>query len=240
MLLRILMSEGEMSEKILTLLIAIIALLPALTVHEWAHGFSAYKLGDHTAKIDGRLSLNPLDHLDPIGSLMLLLFGFGWAKPVPVMTRNFKNPKRDFAISAFAGPFANFVLGFISSLFLVLSVFVPLKLGLTGITFEVLQNICYFSLIYNIGLGLFNLIPIPPLDGSNILMCLLPNHLAAKYAKVRYYTRYIILGLLLCSWLPYPLSTITDIVFLPLDFLRSFLTNGFITVWELLLQPLFF
>ena len=234
------MSEGEMSEKILALLIAIIALLPALTVHEWAHGFSAYKLGDRTAKIDGRLSLNPLDHLDPLGSLTLLLFGFGWAKPVPVMTRNFKNPKRDFAISAFAGPFANFVLGFISALLFVLSVLIPWKFELTGITIEVLQQIFSFSLIYNIGLGLFNLIPIPPLDGSNILMCLLPNHLAAKYARIRYYTRYIILGLLLCSWLPYPFSAVTDIVFLPLDYLRSFFTNGFITVWESLLGPLFF
>ena len=240
MLLRILTSEGEMTEKILFILIALIALLPALTVHEWAHGFSAYKLGDHTAKADGRLSLNPLDHLDPIGSLMLLLFGFGWAKPVPVMTRNFKNPKRDFAITAFAGPFANFVLGFLSALLLVLSAFIPVKLGLTGITYEVLQNVFYFSLMYNVGLGLFNLIPIPPLDGSNILLCLLPNNLAAKYAQIRYYTRYIILGLILCSWLPYPLNMITDIAFLPLDFLRNSLTNGFITVWELLLKPLFF
>lgn len=240
MLLSILMSEGEMTDKILTLLIAVIAFLPAITVHEWAHGFAAYKLGDRTAKADGRLSLNPIDHLDPIGSLVLLLFGFGWAKPVPVMTRNFKKPKRDFAITSFAGPFSNFVLAFFSALFLVLSYFVPAKLELSGTTVDVLQSIFSFSLVYNVGLGLFNLIPLPPLDGSNILMCILPNQLAARYAKVRYYTRYIILGLVLCTWLPYPFNTITDIVFLPLDFLRNLMTDGFITVWESLLRPLFF
>lgn len=234
------MSEGEISHKILMCLAALIALLPALTVHEWAHGFSAYKLGDRTAKLDGRLSLNPLDHLDPIGSLMLLLFGFGWAKPVPVSTRNFKKPKRDLAITSFAGPFANFVLGFISAFFLVLVYFCRIKYGLTNTTLIILQDIFDFSLFYNVGLGLFNLIPIPPLDGSNILMCLLPNNLAARYAKIRYYTRYIILGLVLCTWLPYPLSMITDIVFFPLEYLLNLITSGYFFVWEFLLTKLFF
>ncbi len=240
MLFEILMSDGEITGKILTILVAVIALLPALTTHEWAHGFAAYKLGDHTAKADGRLSLNPIDHLDPIGSLMLLLFGFGWAKPVPVSTRNLKKPKRDLAIISFAGPFANFVLAFFSALLLYLSFAIPFKLGLTGITYDVLKDVFSFSLLYNVGLGLFNLIPFPPLDGSNILMCLLPNRLAAKYAKVRYYTSYIIFGLILCSWLPYPFNTITNIVFLPLNYGIDFITNGLIALWESILIPLFF
>ncbi len=240
MLLSVLLSNGTLADKMLAILVALIALLPALTVHEWAHGFAAYKLGDSTAKADGRLSLNPLDHLDPIGSLMLLLVGFGWAKPVPVMTRNFKKPKRDFAITAFAGPFANLVMGLISAMLFVLCHYCSVKFGFSGIYATIISRIFLYSLLYNIGLGLFNLIPIPPLDGSNILMCLLPNRLAMKYAQIRYYTRYIFIALIILSRMPYPLGAIYDIVFFPLNFLRDFLTDGFVWIFDVIFSRIFF
>ncbi len=232
MLFRVLMGDGEFSEKILHLLVAIIALLPSLTFHEWAHGFVAYKLGDSTAKADGRLSLNPLDHLDLYGSLMLLLVGYGWAKPVPVNTRSFKKPKRDFALCSIAGPIANFILAFVSTLLFTLTFYI---MGMVdaegyGITFEVILLILKYSIALNIGLGLFNLIPIPPLDGSNVLMCVLPNRLAAKYSRIRYYTRQIFLILIISSWLPYPLSMINDIVFKPLNWLNGAMQEFFFEI----------
>ncbi len=230
MLLSILSSQGTMAEKILYLLISVLALLPALTFHEWAHGYAAYKLGDSTAKADGRLSLNPLDHIDPMGSLMMLVVGFGWAKPVPVNTRYFKKPKRDLAITSLAGPIANFVLGFVSGLLYVLSVFLVNKFGATGVVADLVPTLFMYSMLMNIGLGTFNLIPLPPLDGSNVLMCILPNHIAAKYAKLRYYTHYIFIGLIILSRLPYPLGMIYDWIFAPLDWIRSGLTELFINV----------
>ncbi len=230
MLFNILSSQGTMAEKILYLLISVLALLPALTFHEWAHGYAAYKLGDSTAKADGRLSLNPLDHIDPMGSLMMLIIGFGWAKPVPVNTRYFKKPKRDFALTSLAGPIANFVLGFVSGLLYVLSVFLVNKFGATGVIADLVPTLFMYSMLMNVGLGTFNLIPLPPLDGSNILMCILPNHIGAKYAKLRYYTHYIFIGLIILSRLPYPLGMIYDLIFAPLNWIRSGLTDLFINV----------
>ncbi len=228
MLINTLFSDGTVMEKILHLLIAIMALLPALTFHEWAHGFAAYKLGDNTAKADGRLSLNPLDHIDPIGGLMLLLLGFGWAKPVPVITRNFKKPKRDFAITSLAGPIANFVLAVISAILYGLSLFLIVKFQLSGAIAQVLPLLFLYSTTMNIGLGTFNLIPLPPLDGSNVLICILPNHIAAKYARLRFYTHYIFIGLIILSRMPYPLSLVYDLIFMPLNFVREALLNLFL------------
>ncbi len=239
MLFNILSSQGTMAEKILYLLISILALLPALTFHEWAHGYAAYKLGDSTAKADGRLSLNPLDHIDPMGSLMMLIIGFGWAKPVPVNTRYFKKPKRDFALTSLAGPIANFVLGFVSGLLYVLSIFLVNKFGVTGVIADLVPTLFMYSMLMNVGLGTFNLIPIPPLDGSNVLMCILPNHIAAKYAKLRYYTHYIFIGLIILSRLPYPLGMIYDLIFAPLTWIRSGLTDLFIDVGVWLFSFLF-
>ncbi len=238
--------DMTMGEKILYLLISVIALLPALTVHEWAHGFAAYKLGDETAKTQGRLSLNPLDHLDPMGSLMMLLVGFGWAKPVPINSRYFKKPRRDIAIVSLAGPVSNFILGFVS-VFLYTLVYawvshtyaISPDSGWNLTTIRVVLTVLQYSALLNIGLGTFNLIPLPPLDGSNVLICALPNHLAAKYAKLRYYTRYIMLALIISTWLPYPLSMISDIIFFPLGLIRSGLWGLFELISELILSPFF-
>lgn len=225
-------------EKLLYLMISVIALLPALTFHEWAHGYMAYKLGDATAKADGRLSMNPLDHLDPLGSLMMLFVGFGWAKPVPVNTRHFKKPRRDFALTSLAGPMMNFIVALVSAFLYILSWYIVAYNEIAGITAQAVMLIFYYSMILNIGLGLFNLIPLPPLDGSNILMCLLPNHLAAKYSKLRYYSRYIFLGLILLQYVPM-LDFIPDLIFAPLDIARSFISDLFLDLADLVISPIF-
>lgn len=239
MLLDVLYGGGSFAEKLLYVLIMVIALLPALTFHEWAHGYAAYKLGDHTAKADGRLSLNPLDHLDPVGTVMLLVLGFGWAKPVPVMTRNFKKPRRDFAITSLAGPMANFVVGFITTLLYVLGVYICAANEFDNMTAEVILSVFFYSSIFNFGLGLFNLIPLPPLDGSNVVMCLLPNRIAAKYSKIRYYSRYIFIGLIVMEYIPY-LEIIPQIIFWPISVGRDLLFGLVYNLGELIFKPIFF
>ena len=238
MLFSILSSGGTLGEKLVLLLISVLALLPALSVHEWAHGYAAYKLGDNTARADGRLSLNPLDHLDPLGTLMLLLVGFGWAKPVPVNTRHFKKPRRDFALTSLAGPISNLLLGFISALLYVLAFYACSALEISQMTATVIINVFYFSTLYNLGLGLFNLIPLPPLDGSNILICLLPNRLAAKYSKIRYYSSYIFLVLVIMRRIP-SLSFISEIVFWPVNQGRSLLFELFVEFGDMIFGSLF-
>ncbi len=234
MLFNILLGGGTAGEKILYLLISILALLPALTFHEWAHGYTAYKLGDSTAKADGRLSLNPLDHIDPIGTLMLLLVGFGWAKPVPINTRNFKKPKRDIALTSIAGPLMNFIVAFISVLLYVLCLYVFVRIPINDATAEVILLVFLYSALYNLGLGTFNLIPLPPLDGSNVLMCLLPPKAAMQYSRIRYYSHYIFIGIILLSRLPLGID-----VFAPLDFIRGWLFDTFFELADKIIWPFF-
>jgi Zn-dependent protease len=148
----------------------LIGLAVAISVHEAAHAFIAYKLGDPTAKNQGRLTLNPLKHLDPIGTLMLFIARFGWGKPVPVNPHNFKNPVRDSALTAFAGPASNFITALILS--------VPLKyIGLP----LWLMDILWLTLDINIILGIFNLLPFPPLDGSKIFAIFVPKRFHKQY-----------------------------------------------------------
>ena len=238
MLFNILSGGGGFGEKLLFLFIYVIALLPALTLHEWAHGYTAYKLGDSTAKADGRLSLNPLDHLDFYGTLMLLFVGFGWAKPVPINTRYFKKPRRDFALTSISGPMMNFILGFVSALLYVLALNLYVYFEASAITAMAVINVFYYSMVVNIGLGLFNLIPLPPLDGSNIVICLLPHNLAAKYSKIRYYSRYIFLGLILLEHVPM-LDFIPDLFFWPVTAGRELIMNFFISISDSILSLFF-
>lgn len=183
-----------------TIVLSALVVLIALTVHEYAHGYAAYKLGDGTARAFGRLSLNPIKHLDPVGALCLLIFHFGWAKPVPINPRNFKNPKRDFAISALAGPLINIILAFISAFLYLLAIrgLSGVALG-EGFTSRLAYNLILFIGLFhsiNLGLGIFNLIPIPPLDGSRILTAILPPKI---YFGIMKYERKIYLGLL--AWM---------------------------------------
>ena len=180
------------------LILSVMAALVALTIHEFAHGFVAYKLGDDTAKAYGRLTLNPIKHMDPLGALCMVLFHFGWAKPVPIDPRNFKNPRKGFALTALAGPATNLVIGFITSFFylLCLTTFkASSSTFLTNIQINTLLFLLYFFSI-NIGLGIFNLIPVPPFDGSRILNVILPERL---YFKVMRYERQIYWGVI--AWL---------------------------------------
>lgn len=167
--------------------------LLCITLHELAHGFVAYRLGDDTAKNAGRLTLNPLRHLDPIGLLMMLVFHFGWAKPVPVNMMKFQNPKRDMALTALAGPACNLLITVVF-LFLYGLLLVPLSHSEAGeVLLEGIELTAYISL----GLCLFNLIVIPPLDGSKVLFSLLPN---SAYWKLMRYERYGSILLLLLVW----------------------------------------
>ena len=162
-------------------------LLVAIVIHEFSHGFAAYLLGDNTAKEAGRLSLNPLKHIDIAGFVFLLVFKFGWAKPVPINSLNFKKRKRDTILVSLAGPFSNFlmaiIIGFIIS---------------SGIvTNNVLANILIIMLWYNIMLGAFNLLPFPPLDGSKVLASLLPlkyEHFFYKYERYFYLVLIILIA----------------------------------------------
>ena len=164
-----------------------------ITLHELAHGFVAYRLGDDTAKKAGRLTLNPLKHLDPMGLLMMLVFRFGWAKPVPVNMMKFQNPKRGMAVTALAGPGCNLLITVVF-LFLYGLLIRPLSGNTAGeIILELLELTSYISL----GFCIFNLIPVPPLDGSKILFSLLSDQ---AYWKLMRYERYGSIALSLLVW----------------------------------------
>ena len=167
--------------------------LLCITLHELAHGFVAYRLGDDTAKKAGRLTLNPLKHLDPMGLLMMLVFRFGWAKPVPVNMIKFQNPKRGMAVTALAGPGCNLLITVVF-LFLYGLLIRPLSGNPAGeIILELLELTSYISL----GFCIFNLIPVPPLDGSKILFSLLSDQ---AYWKLMRYERYGSIALILLVW----------------------------------------
>lgn len=161
-----------------------LAALVTIVFHELSHGFVAFKLGDPTAQQRGRLTLNPIKHIDIIGLIMLLRFGFGWAKPVPVDMSNFKNPKRGMAITALAGPVANFLLAFAALLIFAIMVKFGVGIDLDNDTMAMPMEFLTILADISIGLGIFNLIPIPPLDGSKILLSLLPDHM--YYNVLRY------------------------------------------------------
>lgn len=161
-------------------------LLLAIVIHEFSHGYTAYLLGDDTAKNSGRLTLNPIKHIDLIGFIFLLIFRFGWAKPVPINPLNFKNRRKGIVVVSLSGPFSNFLVAFII-LFII---------SLDVINNYLLLNILFLGLWYNMMLGIFNLLPFPPLDGSKILASLLPRRLEYYFYKYEKYL-YLILIILL-------------------------------------------
>ena len=237
MILSILQMSLPIQHKIALVLLMLPGILIALMFHEVAHGFIAWRLGDPTAKNMGRLSLNPIHHLDLAGTIMLLLIGFGWAKPVPVNTSNFKKPRRDMALTALAGPASNFLLAFVAAFLWAFIVKVAPENAFSEITFWVviLYGIQFFISI-NIGLALFNLIPIPPLDGSNILACLLPPMIAAKYVGLRRYTQFFYYGLILLSILANRISvfgTIEQYLWFPLQWCRDAVETAFYSLASL-------
>ncbi len=194
---------------ILSIIMGLIPSLLCITLHEISHGLAAYALGDNTAKNEGRLSLNPIKHLDPMGLLMMLVFRVGWAKPVPVQMYNFKNPKAGMAVTALAGPLSNAVISIVF-LFLFGVLYIPLYESTIGqYILEMIKLTAYMS----IGLGLFNLLPVPPLDGSKVLFSCLSNE---RYYKLMRYEKYgsILMILLVASGaLGKPLSAAISYVY---------------------------
>ena len=207
------------------IIVRVITLLIAFTVHELAHAWAALKLGDDTAERMGRITLNPIAHLDPIGTIALILVGFGWAKPVPVNPYNLRgNWRQSMALVALAGPVSNIVMAVIAA--------IPFRLGLVELTSvfggsTVIPSVAYFLYFFiyiNIILALFNMIPIPPLDGSKILMGILPPELAERYSVVEQYGPIL---LLLVIFLPLPINILGLLIGEPTQFLmRSLLGFG--------------
>ena len=181
--------------------VAVLPLVFAITVHEAAHGWVASKLGDPTAKQLGRLTLNPIPHIDPVGTIilpiaMLLLSGFifGWAKPVPVNIRNFHEPRKDMALVALAGPASNLMMALFWGLMWKLAVMLPDSMHWFAVPLLMMGKI---GITFNLILMVLNLLPLPPLDGSRVLSWLLPTQLALKLDKIEPYGAFILIGLLL-------------------------------------------
>ena len=166
------------------LLLSVVPALICITLHELAHGYVAYRLGDDTAQRAGRLTLNPLRHIDIMGLLMMIVFKFGWAKPVPVNMWKFKNPKKGMAITAAAGPIANLLIALV---FLFLYGFLFALLHRPGRSLNWLLEMLYITAYLSIALAIFNIIPIPPLDGSKVLFSCISDR---SYTKLMYYERY--------------------------------------------------
>lgn len=197
--------------------IIVAASLLCIMFHEVSHGVVALKLGDTTAKDAGRLTFNPIKHIDIWGLLMMAIFRFGWAKPVPVDMRNFKHPVRDMAITAAAGPISNVILAFFALCIRAGAVYVSQKTG--GAISDFIITFMEYTAILSVGLAVFNVIPIPPLDGSKVLNALLPQEV---YYKILRYERYGFLVMMVVLY--------TGILDVPLDFCRNALLSGLSTI----------
>lgn len=210
---------------LIQVLLSIPVIMFALCVHECSHGYAAKLMGDPTAYNLGRLTLNPIKHIDPLGGLMMLLVGFGWAKPVPINSRYFKNPKWGMAISALAGPVSNLLFAYIffwgkvavCNAFDIFeyggSIYAPPETG----TFVIaLYLLCEIGILLNLSLAVFNLLPVPPLDGSRILFVLLPER---AYFAVMQYEQYISIAIMIMLF--------TGVLTAPLSALRSMIYNFF-------------
>ena len=201
--------EGFDFSYLLSILLSVVPSLICITLHELGHGFVAWKLGDDTARRAGRLTLNPLKHIDVMGLLMMVCFHFGWAKPVPVNMFKFRDPKKGMAVTALAGPITNFLLAFVFMFFYGLLVH-PLSSNEAG---RYLLRMLSLGAYISTGLGLFNLIPVPPLDGSKILLSVLSDE---NYTKLMRYERYgmiVLIALVATGVLGRPLSAVISAVY---------------------------
>jgi len=191
-----------------------------LPIHELAHGWAAYKMGDSTAKNLGRLTFNPFAHLDLFGTIILFLFGIGYANPVPVQTRNFRNPKKGMIVTALAGPGSNLLMAFVFICLYYIVLLLPQSLAVSFIAY-----FFDFAATVNVSLAVFSLLPIPPLDGSKVIGFLIPSK---TYFKILQYERYIMIALLLLLFtgvLNTPIALISDLLMKVISFLPSLIYN---------------
>lgn len=189
--------------------VLVAASLLCITFHETCHGLAAYRLGDNTAKCMGRLSLNPLKHVDLMGLIMMALFRFGWAKPVPVDMRNFKNPKAGMALTALAGPVSNVVLAYAAVVLCNFVMFLADRLGSTWLLLALAQFFVYVEII-SAGLAVFNVFPIPPLDGSKVLFALLSDRAYDRLMRYEKYGMGLLMALLVTGAIDRPLGAMRD------------------------------
>ena len=194
---------------ILSILLSVVPSLLCITFHELSHGFVAYKLGDDTAKRAGRLTLNPIRHIDPMGLLMMAVFHFGWAKPVPINMYRFKDPKKGMAITALAGPASNLILAFVF-VFVWGALYQPLYRTSAG---QYLLQMLSLGAYISTGLAVFNLIPIPPLDGSKVLLAVLSDENYTKLMRYESYGMIIMVALVATGILGRPLSTAVSTIY---------------------------
>ncbi len=209
MILDILRGNSDGLSLLITFFSRLFVIFCTMPIHEYAHALIATKLGDQTPRLSGRLTLSPMAHISPLGAIMIFLCGFGYAKPVNVNPRNFKDPKKGMALTAIAGPISNLIMGFIF-------IFIATLVGNLGDSSSTMIYAIYYFLTFagavNVNLAVFNLLPIPPLDGSRILQLLIP---AKHYYKFLQYERYVVLVvfvLIMTGVLSRPLSIISNII----------------------------
>ena len=201
---------GEPFELIITFFSRLFVIFCTMPIHEYAHALIATKLGDSTPKYNGRLTLNPMAHISPMGAIMIFLCGFGYAKPVNVNPRNFKDPKKGMAFTAIAGPISNLIMGFIA--IVISTIFARFYYNNPSTLFLAIYYFLYFAGVVNVNLAVFNLLPIPPLDGSRILQLLIPAKYYFKFIQYERYVVIIVFVLILSGVLSGPLSYISGLI----------------------------
>lgn len=208
-------SSGNYALLFINLASILFVVFCTLPVHEYAHAWMAVRLGDDTPRLAGRLTLRPMAHIDPIGAIMILLVGFGYAKPVQVNMHNLKNGRKSFALVALAGPVSNLIMALIFFFCKAVVDTVAVNVGIPEAVYIALAYFFYYAASINVSLAVFNLLPIPPLDGSRIANLLLPPK---YYYTIMKYERYIMIGMFVLLW--------TGILSRPLSFLSGLVSTG--------------